>query len=503
MDDQAAATGKDHNLPVDAPVLDVALVRRLQAERERHWLEVKKDNAEPEQTGRNLSAVSNGAALDGEPCGYLVWGLDDRTHQAVGTTFRPRRARTKGQELLHWLQTQLDPKHEVFVRQDGPVEGKHVAVLEIAAASGQPTRFAGEAYIRVESSTKLLKKASGKEARLWEVLNRRLFEEGVAMTGVAGEEVLELLDHTEAFRLLKLPQPDGRQAVLDRLATQQLKAIVAVGGGRYDITNVGAILLARTLEPFERLWRKQLRVIHYLGEGKTGGSRPERPYRRGYLVGFAEAIARISDQLPENEEIGEALRVEQRLFPEVAIREFVANALIHQDFDPPGTGPLVEIYPSRMVVSNPGLPLIDPLRFIDEQARSRNEFLANLMRQAGIAEERGSGVDKAVAAVELFQSPPPEFRRGENSTIVSLYGPRALAYMPREERVRACYQHSVLMNLAGQRMSNETLRRRLGIENDDYTMASRIIKDARDAGLIKGYGDGKSKKFASYDPFWA
>jgi predicted HTH transcriptional regulator len=53
-------------------------------------------------------------------------------------------------------------------------------------------------------------------------------------------------------------------------------------------------------------------------------------------------------------------------------------------------------------------------------------------------------------------------------------------------------------------MSNASLRKRLGISDKNCPMASRIIKDAIKADLIKPHGEaGVSKKDASYVPFWA
>jgi hypothetical protein len=75
--------------------------------------------------------------------------------------------------------------------------------------------------------------------------------------------------------------------------------------------------------------------------------------------------------------------------------------------------------------------------------------------------------------------------------------------MDREERIRACYQHTCLLYVSGKRMSNTSLRTRLGIKDTNYPMASRIIRDSLDAGLIKGYGESSSRKDASYVPFWA
>ena len=134
----------------------------------------------------------------------------------------------------------------------------------------------------------------------------------------------------------------------------------------------------------------------------------------------------INDQLPSSEEIGRALRREVRMFPKIAVRELVANALIHQDFSMTGTGPMVEIFTDRIEITNPGPPLIDPLRFIDEPPQSRNEALAAMMRRLNICEERGTGIDKVIAEIELYQLPAPDFQATPKHTRAFLFAPRKL-----------------------------------------------------------------------------
>jgi predicted HTH transcriptional regulator len=229
----------------------------------------------------------------------------------------------------------------------------------------------------------------------------------------------------------------------------------------------------------------------------------EQTGTKGYAIGFDGAVQYIHDQLPQNEQIQQALRHEVRMYPEIAIRELVANAMIHQDFNVSGAGAMVEIFTDRMEITNPGVPLIDTLRFIDEPPRSRNEALAGMMRRMGMCEERGSGIDKVINAVELVGLPAPDFRVAGDSTVAVLLGPRSFAEMDRDDRVRACYQHACLWYVSGKAMTNATLRRRLGIKESNYPLASRIIRDAVEAGLIKAYGDGGSKKSASYVPFWS
>ena len=66
---------------------------------------------------------------------------------------------------------------------------------------------------------------------------------------------------------------------------------------------------------------------------------------------FDAAVAFINSQLPQNEPIGQAFRTEVRIYPETAIRELVANALIHQDFSVTGAGPMVEIFADGMEIT--------------------------------------------------------------------------------------------------------------------------------------------------------
>lgn len=65
---------------------------------------------------------------------------------------------------------------------------------------------------------------------------------------------------------------------------------------------------------------------------------------RGYATDFAALISYINDKVPTNEQIGQALRRQSGMYPEIAIRELVANAIIHQDFRVRGVSPMVDFF---------------------------------------------------------------------------------------------------------------------------------------------------------------
>ena len=123
------------------------------------------------------------------------------------------------------------------------------------------------------------------------------------------------------------------------------------------------------------------------------------------------------------------------------------------------------------------------------------------MRRMRICEEQGSGLDKVIASVELFQLPPPAFRESDGSMQVVLYGPRSFAEMSVEERVRACYHHAVIKFLGGEKMRNQSLCARFGIELRNAAQASAVIKQAQDAHFIRP-ADPEHPR-AGYIPSWA
>ena len=464
------------------------------------WVEFKKDNYNPEEIGQYLSAISNAAALHGANLGFIVWGIEDGTHNIVGTSFRPRRDKVGNEELENWLATQLEPRINFKIHEFDSY-GKPVVLFEVPPASHTPVRFRDTEYIRVGSYKKKLRDHPEKERELWSLLSKTPFEKGIAAQGVSASRVLSLIDYPGYFDLTDQQLPENRNGILTRLAAEKL--IIGEGQGRFHITNLGAILFAKDLGVFDHLTRKAARVIVYKSVDRTETLR-EQVGRKGYAAGFEGLINFITAQLPENEQIARALRKRVPMYPDIAIREVVANALIHQDFNMTGTGPMIEIFSDRVEITDPGIPLIDTQRFLDAPPQSRNDALAAFMRRVNICEERGSGIDKVILSVEYFQLPAPSFVVTERHTKVTLFSYKRFAEMDKDDRVRACYQHAGLRFVCNDRMSNASLRQRFRIDSKNYSMASRVIADTLEAGLIRRDDpQSTSRKHAKYVPFWA
>ena len=298
-------------------------LRHLPSETE--WVEFKKNNSDPRRIGEYISALANGAALAGRTSAYVIWGVEDSSHEVAGTGFQPSTEKVGNEPLENWLLRSLNPQTD-FRFHEARLDEKRVVVLEIEPASQMPVSFRGDEFIRVGGVTKKLREHPQRERALWLLFSRTKFEEGVAAENAGDERVLKALDWQSCFDMLGAPLPNGNRAILDALGKEDLIAPSDAGG--WDITNLGAILFAKDLADFPRLKRKTLRVIQYDGAGRRNALR-ERERSEGYAVGFERMVDYIMTLTPSRETIENSLRKTTTMFPELAIRELVANALIH------------------------------------------------------------------------------------------------------------------------------------------------------------------------------
>jgi predicted HTH transcriptional regulator len=429
-------------------------------------------------------------ALANEGGGHLLLGVSDKPPRRIVGTAAFNDPVAMAEKLFEAVGFRVDI--EAVAHPDGRVLVFHI-----------PARPRGTAY---HLDGKYLMRAGKALVPMSEDQLRRIFAEGGpdwveehTKQDLDGQQVVELLDTQSFFELLKLPYPTDRAGVLDRLVTERLIDSVA---GNYAIRRIGALLLAKKLADFDDLSRKAARIVVYNGTSKLD-TKLDRTATKGYAVGFQALVRFVVGQLPQNEVIEDALRKEVKLVPEVAIREVVANALIHQDFSMTGASVMVEIYANRVEISNPGEPLVPVDRFIDGY-QSRNERVADLMRRMHICEEKSSGIDRVVQTAEVYQLPAPAFRVGLRRTIVTIFGPKPFEEMDRDDRVRACYQHCSLKWVMSERMTNQTLRERFHLSEAKVASISQVISATLEAKLIKlDEKAGGSRKFARYLPFWA
>ena len=363
-----------------------------------------------------------------------------------------------------------------------------------------PPRIPRVDYIRVGSYTKKIIEFPSLQTQLWDKLRHEQFEEIFTMVDLQINDVVKYLKCDTYFDILNLPIPTSMDGYKHYLLEEGI--IVKQDNGLFAITNLGAILFARKLSDFPRLGRKAIRIVQYEGNNRLTILK-EDTTNEGYAISFENAAKLVNNLLPAKEDINSVRRKSINMFPLPAIREAIANSLIHQDFFLTGAGPIVEIFENRVEVTNPGTPLVDIMRIIDNPPKSRNEKLASLMRRLNMCEELGRGWDRMVISCELQQLPAPRIQIYQESTKVSLFSHLDFTNIPVEDKLWSTYLHACIKFTEGEALTNTSLRERFGVADTSAGSISRLIKEAVNRKLIRPVDPNTAPRYMRYIPVWA
>ena len=236
----------------------IAELRSYSAERD--WFEFKVNNTNPDHIGQTISALANTACLYDLSCGYLLYGIEDGSHDIVGTSFDPWTETRGNQAFLIWLNSLFSPTIDIEVHEWTSSDGKKLLVIKIPAAVETPVRFSGNAYIRVGNSTTLLKNYPDKERKIWQNKSPEEFEVAPAKERIGIDDILRLLDYSVFYSHQEQRIPDLREKIVDDFINERF---ILRNDETYTITNLGALLLAHDLRNFPHLEDRSLRLIHY------------------------------------------------------------------------------------------------------------------------------------------------------------------------------------------------------------------------------------------------
>jgi ATP-dependent DNA helicase RecG len=475
----------------------VPALRELTGETE--IVEFKSNHLAPQEIGEYISALSNSAALLGKPHAFLVFGIEDSTHNLIGTTFKFSGKGKGNEDLVPWLNRLLEPSTH-FEFHEISHQGKRLVILAIQGASTSPVAFNGNRLIRVGSYRKNLAEQVELERQLWAAFDATPYELRPASDVVDEERLFDLLAYEAYFTLAQTNVPSTTDEILEHLEAAGFISRADVTG--WHITNMGALLLAKELHQFPSIERKATRVILYKGANKAAPAE-EQLGKRGYAVRFSRLLNYVEDRTPQSETFPDGIRRVAHPIPKKVLRELIANALIHQDLAVTGSGPIVEIFDDRIEVSNPGESLIAPVHLVEGTARSRNEKLAKQMRQMGICDERGSGWVQIAEFIEQSGLPAPNIDSSNGVMRVVVYWARPLDSLSKDEALNLLLFHAAYLNSRGEHVTNASLRKRFGLSEKDNSKVSRLLRDGIDGGLIKIFDPSVGVKARSYVPDWA
>lgn len=383
----------------------VTLIDRLCREpHETEWLEFKRNHYEPQLIGEYLSALANSACLAGKPRGYLVFGIEDESHDVAGTMFDPYTAKGKGnQDLIIWLSMGLHPNvgFETFA-VDHP-KGR-VVIFEINAAWDRPVNFYGTAYIRVGTSKTELRNHPAKEGAIWNRLAdwSAQISERATLADLDPEAILKA---REQFKV-KNPAQEVQVNKWDD-ATFLNKAKLTIQG---DITNSAILLLGKT--ETATLLSPAVAKISWILKDAGNKELDYAHFGPPFILQVDRVLQRIRNLTFRKLPSGTLFPQEVAKYDPWVIREALHNCIAHQDYSLRGRINMVET-PTTILLTNVGSFLPGDVETVIHQDAPleiyRNPFLADAMVNLNMIDTQGGGIKKMFQSQARRYFPLPDY----------------------------------------------------------------------------------------------
>ena len=363
---------------------------------EKEWFEFKENYENDNELGEYISALANSAAYCARSKAYFVWGINDKTHEIVGTTFNYDRNASHGEPLKHYLERQLS--NNVKLDFDELVYGdKRVVILTISAAKSIPVDWNGQRFIRVGSSKEKLSKYPEREIFLFQVLR-----EGFPTIENTPSKYQDL-----SFN--KLFGYYGSRGIILKEETFKKNLGLLTEDGRYNIQ-------AQLLSDNSQL---PLRVSIFDGKTKASNLFSVREFGFDCILYSLDELLRYGDvlnilQADERNRVVE--RKEVSLFESKAFNEAIINAVLHNKWVD-GNEPMISVFSDRIEILSRGtLPPTQTLEgFYLGESIPVNDKLSDIFLQLHISEKSGRGIPKII---DTYGKEAIEFR--ENSIVVKI-----------------------------------------------------------------------------------
>ena len=345
---------------------------------EQEWFEFKENWFDAEGIGEYISALSNASAFHFQPYAYFVWGVNDKTHEIVGTKFNQYCDYNK-ETLQNFLARNLNPSIN-FEFKELEICKKRVVVLLIPAAEEIPTSFKEKRYIRIGSAKANLKNYPKREIQLFKILDGRV------------ETIESQTAKYQDLTFNKLFGYYGSRGIVLKQDTFEKNLRLRNNFGEYNT-------MAQLLSDNSHM---PIRVSIFKGKSKASPLISVREFGNNCLLYSLDNLIQYGDVLnliQADEEYRNVERREIKLFDEDAYREAMVNAILH-NYWVGGNEPMISVFSDRLeILSRGSLPPSQTLEgFYSGESIPVNEKLSEIFLQLHISEKSGRGVPIIVNA---------------------------------------------------------------------------------------------------------
>lgn len=397
----------------------MVLVDRLRSlPTETEWFELKRSRCSPQELGEYLSALANSACLSPRPRGYLVFGIDDDTHDVVGTRFDPYSAKGKGnQDLLPWLTTGLHPNLGFEIRVLEHPDGR-VVLFEVTPARDQPVTFYGKAFVRVGTSKTELSRHPEKARALW----TRGSDWSAEVCEAATIDDLDPDAVSKAREQFEVKHPAQAAAMRSWDERTFLNKARVMKQGL--VTNTALLLLGRS--EAATLLSPSVAKISWILKDAENREMDYEHFGPPFLLAGDRLSKRIRNLTIRALPSGTLFPQEITQYDPWVIREALHNAIAHQDYRRQARIVVVE-FPDRVIMTNVGEFLPGDIETVIQQdapqAIYRNPFLADAMVELNLIDTQGGGIKRMFETQRRRSFPLPDYDLTEPGKVtVSITG---------------------------------------------------------------------------------
>ncbi len=447
-----------------------------------------------ERLKKHLSAFAN--LREG---GFLIFGIDDN---GVPVGISDENSRKIADLLANMSRTALDPQINIHY-YTFKFDGYSLLGIYVEESFEKPVHIRSKgmerSYIRAGGQSRLMSKEEIRRAIMGSRALR--FSE---ITAAFSQKVLKdwtpYFDFSEVYKRMKSVDYTDEEARNEYLASLKL---LAKANNVYIPTNLAVMCCAKNFNLLHSYEKLAIRMIEYSGITKVSARR-DVTFSSGYSLCLDNIVKTLIGWLPHVETIKGATLRTTSVIPEVAIRELIVNAIIHRDFTMIDTPIMIETFKDRVEITSPGglLPELSVDRLIDHPSITRNEVFSDFMRKLRFAEERGSGIDKAIIANEAAGLPPILFQNETYYFKVTIFCEKSYKDMDEPEKINAVFQHACLNTVIHRKTTGRTIRERFKVSSRESTAVYKLIEKAVDIGKIKLANPTAPRKDQFYLPYW-
>lgn len=394
------------------------ILKELVKNQENECVEFKRadNDFDIDKLGKYFSAISNEATLKNKQYGWIIFGIDDKTHDFTNTRYHYDNNFNSVKKYISDNTTDNVTFIEIY---NLDVEGKRVVMFQVPAASAIPVNWKGFPYGRNGES--LCPLAPNKIEQIKATANYDWSRQIIDKATIENLDIDAIKIARTQFKIKNKGKPIADE--IDNLSDIDFlnKAKVTLDG---KITFAAMLLLGKNDDDYlmdgytpRMTWKlyDEINVIDYEHFGIP------------FILNVEKLKAKIRNlryRYMVNENTLFPNEVDQ--YDNYILRELINNCIVHQDYRLKGIINVME-FKDKLIITNEGSFIPQNIENVLKDGYSspyyRNQFLANAMVNLNMIDTVGSGIRRVYNIQKEKLFPLPDYDLSEETRVkVTLYG---------------------------------------------------------------------------------